>query len=482
MAAWLPDGAQVNMMIDELTLLPKAQAIALMPRPSRGETPRERRYYVWTVGCQMNVSDSERLESALQGVGYAPADQPEDASFIVLNSCSVRASAEERILGKLGDLQQLKRTHPNTTIVLWGCMVGPNNQSIFQSRLPMVDHFVSPSAVDEVVALAPHSIYQLDEPALPVADWTHPPVAVHVPIQYGCNMSCAFCVIPLRRGRERSRPLDEIASEVRRIVARGAREITLLGQIVDSWGHDLPGRPDLADLLRAVHDTPGLVRLRFLTSHPAWMTDKLIATVAALPRCQHEINLPVQAGHDAILKLMRRGYTVRRYRELAGKIRAAMPDVALTTDMIVGHPGETREHFAGTLALAEEMRFDKIHIAMYSARPGTRAAEMEADPALAVCEDEKHARRVELERLQERIATEINARLLGHTVEVLVEGEHRGKWRGRTPSNKLVFFEDTADWTGRLVRATVTQTGPWSLQARLIGAATPATSSGGLAV
>lgn len=454
-------------MIDELTLITRDEAQALIPRPARDGTPRARRYYVWTVGCQMNVSDSERLESALQGVGYAPADRPEDASFIVLNSCSVRASAEERILGKLGELQQLKRVRPDTRVVLWGCMVGPDNQSIFQARLPMVDHFVSPSAVDEVVALAPHSLYQLDEPALPVADWAHPPVAVHVPIQYGCNMSCAFCVIPLRRGRERSRPLDEIVDEVRRIVARGAREITLLGQIVDSWGHDLPGRPDLADLLRATHDVPGLLRLRFLTSHPAWMTDKLIATVAALPRCQHEINLPVQAGHDETLRRMRRGYTVARYRELIAKVRAAMPDISLTTDIIVGHPGETREHFAATLALVEEIRFDKIHIAAYSARPGTRAGEMEQDPALAVPEDEKQARRVELERLQERIATERNARLLGQTVEVLVEGEHKGKWRGRTPGNKLAFFADPRDWAGRLARITVTQTGPWSLQGAL---------------
>ncbi|HEX5688453.1 MAG TPA: tRNA (N6-isopentenyl adenosine(37)-C2)-methylthiotransferase MiaB [Roseiflexaceae bacterium] len=453
----------------ELKLVSKEDLHASLPRPSRDATPRERRYYVWTVGCQMNVSDSERLESALQGVGYAPADRPDDASFVVLNSCSVRASAEERILGKLGELQQLKRNRPETKIVLWGCMVGPGNQSIFSKRLPMVDHFVSPSAVDEVVALAPHSLYQLDEPALPVADWTHPPVAVHVPIQYGCNMSCAFCVIPLRRGRERSRPLDEIVAEVRRIVARGAKEITLLGQIVDSWGHDLPGRPDLADLLRAVHDTPGLLRLRFLTSHPAWMTDKLIATVAELPRCQHEINLPIQSGHDAILKLMRRGYTVARYRELAGKIRAAMPDVALTTDIIVGHPGETREHFEATLALAEEIRFDKIHLAMYSARPGTRAALMEEDPALGVTEGEKNLRRVELERVQERVATAINARLLGQEINVLVEGEHKGKWRGRSSGNKLVFFADPADWIGRLARVRITQTGPWSLQGQLLG-------------
>lgn len=458
----------------ELKLVSKEDMQLALPGPSRDDTPRERRYYVWTVGCQMNVSDSERLEAALQGVGYAPSDRPEDASFIVLNSCSVRASAEERIIGKLGDLRQLKRERPDTKIVLWGCMVGPNNQSIFQSRLPVVDHFVSPSAVDEVVALAPHSLYQVDEPALPVASWATPTVSVHVPIQYGCNMSCAFCVIPLRRGRERSRPLEEIVDEVRRIVARGAREITLLGQIVDSWGHDLPGRPELADLLRAVHAVPGLLRLRFLTSHPAWMTDRLIATVATLPRCQHEINLPVQAGHDEILKLMRRGYTVSRYRELIGKVRAAMPDISLTTDIIVGHPGERPEHFAATMALLEEIRFDKVHIAAYSARPGTRAFEMELDPAMGVPEPEKQARRVELERLQERIATERNAGLLGREVEVLVEGEHKGKWRGRTPGNKLVFFADPHDWTGRLARIHVTQTGPWSLQGNLLGEGVPA--------
>jgi len=453
----------------ELKLVSKEDLQATLPRPSRDTTPRERRYYVWTVGCQMNVSDSDRLESALQGVGYAPADRPEDAAFIVLNSCSVRAAAEARIIGKLGDLQHVKRTQPDTKIVLWGCMVGPNNQSIFEARLPMVDHFVSPSAVDQVVALAPHSLYQLDEPALPVASWERPPVSVHVPIQYGCNMSCAFCVIPLRRGKERSRPLDEIVDEVQRIVARGAKEITLLGQIVDSWGHDLPGRPDLADLLRAVEAVPGLVRLRFLTSHPAWMTDKLIATVAELPHCQHEINLPVQSGHDDILKLMRRGYTVARYRELIGRIRAAMPDIALTTDVIVGHPGETRAHFDATLALAQEIRFDKIHIAAYSARPGTRAFDMEQDAALAVSEAEKHARHAELEQLQERIATERNALLYGRLVEVLVEGEHKGKWRGRTSGNKLVFFSDSRDWAGKLARVQIAQTGPWTLQGELVG-------------
>jgi tRNA-2-methylthio-N6-dimethylallyladenosine synthase len=454
-------------------LLDKHDALPAIPRSDRDTTPRERRYYIWTVGCQMNVSDSERLEAALQGVGYSPAAQPDDASFIVLNSCSVRASAEARVLGKLGELSRIKRTHPDTKIVLWGCMVNQQNESIFARRLPYVDHFVGPSAVDHVLALAPNPAYQLDEPALPVRTWDTPPISVYVPIQYGCNMTCSYCVIPLRRGRERSRPLPEIREEVERIVARGAREIILLGQIVDSWGHDLPGRPELADLLRAVHDTPGLLRLRFLTSHPAWMTDRLIQTMAQLPRCQPEINLPVQAGHDALLKRMRRGYTIERYRTLIEKIRAAIPGIALTTDIIVGHPGETREHFAATLDLAETVRFDKIHIAMFSARPGTRAAEQEADPALAVSEDEKNERRRALEQVHERVVSDLNAALLGQTVEVLVEGESKGKWRGRSSNNKLVFFEHPDDWRGRLAQVRITRTSPWALQGTLSPAQHP---------
>jgi tRNA-2-methylthio-N6-dimethylallyladenosine synthase len=447
-----------------------------MTAPPAGAVTRKsmNKYHVWTVGCQMNVSDSERLEAALQAVGYAPTEQAEDADFIVLNSCSVRASAEERIVGKLGSLAHLKERRPDTQIVLWGCMVGPNNQSIFKGKLGMVDHFISPSAVDEVIALVPNPVYQFDEPALPIADQQHPPVSVHVPIIYGCNMNCSYCVIPLRRGRERSRPVEEILEECRRVVARGAREITLLGQIVDSYGHDLPGRPDLADLLEQVHETPGLLRLRFLTSHPAWMSQKLIDTVARLPRCMPEINLPIQAGHNDILKIMKRGYTVERYKDLIGRIRAAIPHVSMTTDIIVGHPGETDEHFAATLALVNDLRFGKVHIAAYSARPGTRAADMEADPAHEVPYWKKQLRRVELEKAQAEILTVDNQRWLGETVEVLVEDQVRGRWRGRTPQNKLVYFSDAEDWTGRLAQVDISHTGPWSLSGELAAAAVPA--------
>ena len=421
------------------------------------------RYFVWTVGCQMNIADSERLEAALQGVGYSPAEQAAEADLIVLNSCSVRASAEERIIGKLTDLQRIKRDRPDTKIVLWGCMVGPNNQSIFKQKLPMVDHFVSPSAVDEVVALAPNPIYQLEEPALPVADWTRTPVNVYVPINYGCNMSCSYCVIPLRRGKERSRPMDEIREEVQRIVARGAKEITLLGQIVDSYGHDLPGRPDLADLLEYIHDTPGLLRLRFLTSHPAFMSEKLVETIARLPHCMPDINLPVQAGDDQLLKIMKRGYTVAKYTRLIERIREIMPHVSLTTDIIVGHPGETREMFDRTAAMLEHIRFDKVHIAAYSARPGTKAALMEDDPAQAIEYGEKQYRRIQLEKIQEQIATERNLVFQDTIQEVLVDEYTKGKWRGRNANNKLVFFEDAADWYGKLVQVKITETRPWWL-------------------
>jgi tRNA-2-methylthio-N6-dimethylallyladenosine synthase len=423
----------------------------------------------------MNSSDSARLESVLQHIGYRRAARPEDAGFIVINSCSVRASAEQRVMGKLGELQQIKRQYPDTRIVLWGCMVGPGNDSPFREQLPMVDHFVSPSALDELVSLAPLAATGCTtrEAAtrfrpLPIRDNNNPPVCGYIPIQYGCNMSCSYCVIPMRRGREQSRPLQEIVEEAQRLVALGTKELILLGQIVDSWGHDLPGRPDLSTLLAAIHDTPGLLRLRFLTSHPAWMSQQIIETVASLPHCQHEINLPVQAGHNAVLKLMRRGYTLEHYRNLVQTIRATMPDSAITTDIIVGHPGETREHFEQTLAFVEEMRFDKIHIAPFSARPGTFAAEMEQDAALAVPPEEKQIRRHLLETRQERIATEINANLLGKTVEVLVEGQDRGKWRGRSGSNKLVFFEHPGSWTGQLVLVQISHTSPWSLQGALV--------------
>jgi tRNA-2-methylthio-N6-dimethylallyladenosine synthase len=292
----------------------------------------------------------------------------------------------------------------------------------------------------------------------------HPPVSVYVPIIQGCNNFCAYCVVPYRRGRERSRPIAEIVGEVKGLVRRGAKEIVLLGQNVDSYGHDLPDKPDLAELLTELNVIDGLARVRFLTNHPKDMSRKLIDAIATLDKvCQH-ISLPFQSGDDDILKAMRRGYTVEHYRQLVGEIRDRMPGVALSTDVIVGFPAESERQFQKTVDLLTELRFDTVHVACYSPRPGTLAAREQPDDVPTA---EKHRRLKMVEQLQEGIATEINARLMGQTVEILVEGKTKGKWRGRTRSDKLVFFSDTGDRQGQLANIRIEKTSPWSLQGNL---------------
>jgi tRNA-2-methylthio-N6-dimethylallyladenosine synthase len=295
----------------------------------------------------------------------------------------------------------------------------------------------------------------------------------YVPVIYGCNMNCSFCIVPSRRGRERSRPIAEIVAEAHNLAQHGIREITLLGQTVDAYGRDLVwgapssesalqrrARPDLADLLAALHDTPDLWRLRYLTSHPVYMSDRIIAATAELPKVCPCINIPVQAGHDDILKAMRRGYTVDGYRRLVDKIRAAIPGVAVTTDLIVGFPGETDEHFAASYRLVEELAFDVVHVAAFSPRPGTAAAALPD----SVSSDEKKRRLQAIETLQEGIARRINQRLLGETVEILVEGTVKARWMGRTRNDKIVFFEDEGAWKGKLARVHISEAGPWSLR------------------
>jgi tRNA-2-methylthio-N6-dimethylallyladenosine synthase len=296
-------------------------------------------------------------------------------------------------------------------------------------------------------------------------------VAAGVPISYGCDHLCTYCIVRLRRGPEVSRPVHEVAAQVRDLAGRGVREVTLLGQNVDSYGHDLPPMgsgqdpPSLADLLEVVHPAEGLVRIRFLTSHPADVTGRLIDTAARLPKVCEHIELPVQSGDDAVLRRMGRGYTVAQYRDLVARIRAAMPGAGIATDVIVGFPGETATQFEATYRLLEELRFDMVHVAAYSRRHGTPAERLPDDVSL----EEKERRRRAVDDLQQRIVGEINAELLGTTVEVLVEDRHRGKWRGRTRSNKLVFFDvGGTDRRGELVQVRITRTGPWSLQAESV--------------
>jgi tRNA-2-methylthio-N6-dimethylallyladenosine synthase len=277
-------------------------------------------------------------------------------------------------------------------------------------------------------------------------------------------MSCAFCVIPLRRGKERSRPLDEIVDEVRRIVARGAKEITLLGQIVDRYGRDVPDGPNLAALLRVLGEVDGLERIRFLTSHPSYFSEELMDAVAGVPKVMPHIEIPIQAGDDGILEAMRRGYTQADYRRIVDKIRTRIPGASIATDIIVGFPGEGEAEFEQTYQVLADLKLDVAHLARYSPRPGTVAARRMPDD---VPEEEKMRRFRRLEDLQEKIVDEINARYLGQTVAVLFEEKVKGRWKGRTPTNKLVFVESDLGLLGKVLPVSVTWTGPWSMQARL---------------
>jgi tRNA-2-methylthio-N6-dimethylallyladenosine synthase len=258
--------------------------------------------------------------------------------------------------------------------------------------------------------------------------------------------------------------VGEIAAEVRSLAAQGVKEVTLLGQIVDRYGADVPDGPNLAQLLRVIHEIDGIERIRFLTSHPSYMTDELLETVAELPKVCEHIEVPVQAGDDEVLGRMKRGYTADDYRGLVGRIRRIIPNASIATDIIVGFPGETAEQFQATHDLLAELKLDVAHLARYSPRPGTVAERRLPDD---VPDDEKMDRFRSLEALQADVVAEINRGYLGQAVAVLAEARHKGKWKGRTRTNKLVFFEDGAEWTGRVAEVTITQTGPWSLQGRL---------------
>jgi tRNA-2-methylthio-N6-dimethylallyladenosine synthase len=400
-------------------------------------------YHVWTIGCQMNKAESVRLSSFLEDKGYQPAGRIEDADLIILNSCVVRQSAENKVVNKLGALRSLKKLSPGKTIALTGCIVGP--ESDLKKKFPQVDYFFKPGQCPQ----------WLDSGAeWPVAPGTSP-VNAFVTIMQGCDNCCSYCIVPYRRGRERSRPVSEIVREVEGLVLGGAREVTLLGQNVDSYGHDL------ADLLFEVNEVDGLYRIRFLTSHPKDMSLKLIETVASLDKVCEHINLPVQAGDDEILKAMRRGYTVEHYRRLISDIRKNISGVALSTDVIVGFPGESEQQFQNTFDLLAELKFDMVHVAAYSTRPGTIAARKYLDD---VPPEVKKERLEGVEKLQEGIAGEINSRLLESTVEVLVEGRKGCKWYGRTRTDKLVFFRDGHDFLGKLTGVRIKKSGPWSLQ------------------
>jgi tRNA-2-methylthio-N6-dimethylallyladenosine synthase len=435
------------------------------------------KYHIWTEGCQMNVADSHRIASALEQLGYQHTARPEEADVIVLNTCVVRQSAEDRAYGRLSSLRPLKKSNPGLVINVMGCMVGYKGNDLLKKRFPYVDVFSPPSDPGPLLAFLTQNEGQtfskaetarrnamMDEDRVSTNNPDKKLICDYIPVVYGCSHACTYCIIPYRRGAEHSRPAGEILADAQALVDHGARDITLLGQIVDRYGIDSNDGQNLAGLLHKLHDIDGIYRLRFLTSHPNYMADELLEAVAALPKICRHVEVPCQAGDDQVLTKMKRGYTADDYRRLIEKIRTRIPGVSIATDIIVGFPGETDEQFKNTYNLLAELKLDVAHLARYSPRPGTVSARRMIDD---VPEEEKWRRFRMLEELQEGIATEINAQLLGKTLFVLFEEKVRGRWRGRTETMRLVFVESDQDLTGKLLPVQITWTGPWSLQGRL---------------
>jgi tRNA-2-methylthio-N6-dimethylallyladenosine synthase len=443
-------------------------------------------YHIWTEGCQMNVADSQRVASALEHLGYHATRRADEADVIVLNTCVVRQSAEDKAYGRLHSLKPLKQKRPDLVINLMGCLVGVKGHERLQKRFPFVDVFSPPSdpgplvsylTQDESRALEQAATSErfalMDEDLLLPVEQRGKLVSAHVPVVLGCSHACSFCIIPYRRGIERSRHVGEIVSEVRALVSQGVKEITLLGQIVDRYGTDIPDGPNLAALLHIISEVDGLERIRFLTSHPNYMTEDLLDAVAELPKVMPHLEVPVQAGDDTVLENMKRGYTAADYRALVYEIRQRLggdssngspSPVSVATDIIVGFPGETADQFQRTYDLLAELKLDVAHLARYSPRPGTVSERRMPDD---VPDQEKWDRFRALEELQENIASEINARYLGENVNVLFEEKVKGRWKGRTETNKLVFVESDQELTGLVLPVRITWTGPWSMQGSL---------------
>lgn len=431
-------------------------------------------YHIWTIGCQMNEADSRHLASQLEALGFQESRLAEHADIVVLNTCVVRQQPEDKAVSKLMSLGDTKRNKRKMIIALMGCMVGKREAGDLAERFPFVDVFMAPSQTDALIEyiLRRDEYSHLDQTQLELTDYRLPvidrekAVTAFIPITLGCSHACSYCVIPHRRGPDRSRRPEEVLAEIRALAGQGIKEVTLLGQVVDRYGFDLDGGINLAWLLKETAKIEEILRIRFLTSHPSYVDEELIRAVAETEKVCPYFELPFQAGSDRILESMRRGYTQAEYRQVVSNIRKIIPDASINTDVIVGYPTETEEDFQETLKLYGELKLDLAHIAKYSPRPRTLSSKMPDD----VPEEEKQSRADRFDELVATVMGENNAPMLGTVVEVLAEEfqESKGRWRGRTPQNKLVFFEHEGDCLGRLVNVKLDWTGPFSLIGRSV--------------
>ncbi len=489
------------------------------------------KYHIWTVGCQMNQADSQRIQAMLDELGWEETGM-DSANLVILNTCSVRKAPEEKAHNQLAQLRQAKAKRSDLLVALMGCMIG-NQKTIdeLSKRYPHIDLFMKveqadilprfleerwtpisgagcldieylpnedsdtsendaileevptapalPTFATSTVRLGKRTVLPMAITPKPGERIAHYPTKVELtpasptawlPIVLGCNKVCTYCIVPYRRGRERSRPVDELMTEANTLVAKGAKELTLLGQTVESYGLDLPETPDLADLMTSLSGIEGLQRIRFMTSYPRHMTDSMIERMAHLPKVCEHLNIPVQSGDDEMLKRMKRGYTLDQYRERIARVRELWPKITLSTDVIVGFCGETEEEFQHTLDLLEEIRFDVVHVAAYSPRPVTVAARWEDDIPLA----EKKRRLHAVEEVQAGIALALNEQYIGRVEEVMVEEANnshgRLQWKGRNRANKWVFFpqDERANeqhvHPGAMVQVRIEHATAWSLQ------------------
>ncbi len=435
------------------------------------------RFYIWTAGCQMNKDDSERIARSLVAAGHVPVSHPDRASFVILNGCSVRDNSDRKTFGRIGALGARRRREPDLQVALTGCTVRATEAEL-APHARKLDLIFDTQEVDDLLthmAARPGPVVDDWEDYLPQDLPGYGSPTRYVTIIYGCSKRCTFCIVPFRRGGERSRPVDEIEAELRAKADEGAVEITLLGQIVNRYGRDLDDDLDLCDLLRHLDRAEIVPRLRFLTAHPRHFDERLARAMADCPSVLEEINLPVQSGDDQVLRRMGRGYNTDWYRTMINMLRDHVPGVAISTDVIVGFPGETEEQFNGSLRLLEELEFDVVHIAAFSPRIGTVADRWGDDIPAAVKLERLHR----CEAVQQTIAERINSRLPGSIQEVLFEQLQDGpapgtgsRWMGRTRTNKLVFcLGDENIAVGDIRPTQITAATPWSLRGTTVGLA-----------